>query len=378
MASTLGKTTSGEWRISMNCDGVTSSLPLKICLVPQIPFSLLYGGAEVQAEQTKAALERRGHDVRWIDMSDRLELEHVDVLHFFGAGAQFSWWTHTAKNRVPIICSSIFYENSARKRFYWKHACNLNGTKAYLVKRMLLDCDRILPNSLAERTQVSRLFGISATSMAIIPNGVESSMAHGDGERFHTAHPEIPRGQRVVLFVGRIEPNKNVLGLLKAFSHIENVVLIIVGQFAPGVDRRYQAQVLSSLSEQRGSVFWLGAVPHDQLADFYAAAAVHVLPSFMETPGLSALEAGLAGCNLVVGNSAPSREYFDGIAEITKPEPTFILKSIRKALGLPRNFYHQSEHIAADYTWDTVAEQTEHEYFRAIEAYKARTARLRT
>ena len=362
----------------MDGDRVTSSSPLKICLVPAIPFSLLHGGGEIQAEQTKAALERRGHDIRWLDMSDRNGLEGVDVIHFFGAGAQFSWWMHVARERLPIVCSSIFYETSARKRFYWKQACNLNGTKAYLVKRALLDCDRILPNSMAERVQVSRVFGIPITRMAVIPNGVESSMAQGSSECFYAAHSDIPRGQRIVLFVGRIEPNKNVLDLLKAFSHIEDAALVIVGQFAPGVDQLYRAQVLASLQEQRSRAFWLGALPHVQLADVYAAASVHVLPSHAETAGLSALEAGLAGCNLVVGNSAPSREYFDGIAEITKPEPTSIGRSIRKALDLPRNFYHQSEYIAAHYAWDAVAEQTEHEYMRAIEEYKARAATLRT
>ena len=71
--------------------------------------------------------------------------------------------------------------------------------------------DAILPNSRAEADQLVRLFGADPARIRVVPNGVEP--------RFADADPAIFRERMAtgdfVLYVGRIEPRKNVLGLIR-------------------------------------------------------------------------------------------------------------------------------------------------------------------
>ena len=63
-------------------------------------------------------------------------------------------------------------------------------------------------------------------------------------------------------------------------------------------------------AEAGASVHFLGLLPPQELADAYAAADVHVLASLVEQMGRVALEAGMAGCNLVMTQNSPARIFW--------------------------------------------------------------------
>ena len=53
----------------------------------------------------------------------------------------------------------------------------------------------------------------------------------------------------------------------------------------------------------------LGELPHEDLAPYYASCKVHALVSWMETTGLSSLEAEVMGANLVITDKGDTRDY---------------------------------------------------------------------
>src|SRR5581483_4587265 len=62
-------------------------------------------------------------------------------------------------------------------------------------------------------------------------------------------------------------------------------------------------------------------------------AAVHVLPSWCETPGLASLEAAAAGAQVVVGNRGSEFDYFGTHAEYADPvDPASIREAVLRAL----------------------------------------------
>src|SRR5512142_3191568 len=88
------------------------------------------------------------------------------------------------------------------------------------------------------------------------------------------------------LFVGTLEPRKNLIGLLHAWEEVKNyhpdVSLAIAGATGPAFkELNYPA------SAER--VCWLGYVPEAELPRLYAGAEVFVLPSLDEGFGLTAL-----------------------------------------------------------------------------------------
>ena len=58
------------------------------------------------------------------------------------------------------------------------------------------------------------------------------------------------------------------------------------------------------------NVILLGEVPHDDLAKYYASCKVHALVSWMETTGLSSLEAGVMGANIVITDKGRHARIF--------------------------------------------------------------------
>src|SRR5262249_61332609 len=83
--------------------------------------------------------------------------------------------------------------------------------------------DRVLPNSMAEARQLVRYCGADPDRLRVVPNGVD--------ERFAAVASSRPRDR--VLYVGRIEPRKNVLGLIRALRPME-LPLEIIGGVVPG------------------------------------------------------------------------------------------------------------------------------------------------
>jgi glycosyltransferase involved in cell wall biosynthesis len=162
-----------------------------------------------------------------------------------------------------------------------------------------------------------------------------------------------------VLYVGRIEPRKNVLGLIQALRPT-GLPLVIIGDPPPG----HEVYDRACREAGQGSVFWIDALDHDDplLGSAYAAARVFALPSWFETPGLAALEAALAGCAVVITPFGCTREYFGDRARYARPDrPSAIAREVVRAWENgpdPR----LSSHVGTHFLWSEVAQRTAEVY----------------
>src|SRR5262249_2494755 len=118
----------------------------------------------------------------------------------------------------------------------------------------------------------------------------------------------------------------------------------------------------------------LVVLPHqkpDILASAYAAARVHVLPSWSETCGLVNLEAALAGCSVVAGTLGYEVEYLGDLAYYCDPAD---LASIETAVRTAWDEHARSakrrrqlrQRILTHFTWEKAAEATFQAYCRVL------------
>jgi glycosyltransferase involved in cell wall biosynthesis len=168
----------------------------------------------------------------------------------------------------------------------------------------------------------------------VIPLGVEMPAS---GERRPSLGLDDIPGRPVVLFLSRLDPKKNVEGLLRAFSALTGdghpPALLIAGGGTP----RYMAD-LKDLAASLGiekDVFWLGHLEGERKAAALAAADVFVLPSFSENFGIAAAEALFSGLPCVLGKGvAIAQDAEDaGAAIVVAPEPEAIAAAITALLG---------------------------------------------
>jgi glycosyltransferase involved in cell wall biosynthesis len=103
------------------------------------------------------------------------------------------------------------------------------------------------------------------------------------------------------------------------------------------------------------------------LASAYAACTVFVLPSMFETPGIAALEAGLAGAKIVITPHGGTREYFGEMADYVDPTSIDSIRNgIRTALQRPKTA-NLKDHIMREFLWQSVAAKTAAIYRKTLE-----------
>src|SRR5271165_4615111 len=223
------------------------------------------GGGENQLIQTGRHLEAMGLPVRlFCSWTDRIE--QARVLHLFGMSREGLELARRAKARgTPVLLSPIcWFEPAALWTLEPTLARKLMGLSAWTMRRLvpstpswrreLLELsDRILPNSRAEARQLTRLFGTDRDRLVVVPNGVHGGFGLATADRFRDRFGDL----EFVLFVGRIEPRKNLLQLIRAVRAL-GLHLAVAGT-APAEFRSYRQRCRA---EGGDAVLWLGAFDH--------------------------------------------------------------------------------------------------------------------
>jgi len=123
---------------------------------------------------------------------------------------------------------------------------------------------------------------------------------------------ELP--ERFILFVGSIEPRKNLISLLKAYLLLPEYIKRDFTLLLVGFKGWKNADILDLLNNLKGNVEYLGSVDTDELACLYRKASCFVYPSLYEGFGLPPLEAMACGCPVIVSNAASLPEVCDDAA----------------------------------------------------------------
>ena len=190
-----------------------------------------------------------------------------------------------------------------------------------LKKRVAEMADIFLPNSESEMKRVLSDHNLKNPKYVVVPNAVDEKVFSLGNV---AESEEVKKFKGSVLSVARIEGHKCQLELVKAFEGLP-YKLIIIGKPSPN-HRKYYDMVKKEAGE---NVHFIGHLDHDLLAQFYKVAKVHCLISWLETPGLSSLEAGVMGCNLVITEKGDTRDYFGDYAHYCDPDS---IESIRDAV----------------------------------------------
>lgn len=320
------------------------------------------GGGEVQLLKTKEYLEKQGLEIRLYDQwKDRLK--SGDLLHVFGSSKYCYDLMRTAKEiGVKVVLSTIcWYDWQSAFFTYPNLAQRLLNIARYsaktffpwfpsLRKATMEVSDRVFPNSEAEAEQLTRYFRIPRNKIRVIPNGVDAAYAAGSPKLF----VERFGFKNFFLCVGRIEPRKNQLALIRA-HHGMKIPLVLIGKAVS----RYTDYETRCRREAGPNVHFVGYLPPDSelLQSAYAACDTFALPSWFETPGLAALEASLAGAKLVITEGGSTREYFGEDAQYVSPNRiTDIRSKMEQAQHQSKNGSLR-ERIRKNYLWERVAEK---------------------
>jgi glycosyltransferase involved in cell wall biosynthesis len=234
--------------------------------------------------------------------------------------------------------------------------------------------DRIIVSSAFAARDVEQRLGVAPEKIRVCPVGAPSWKARESAP---------PNGH--ILFVGTLEPRKNVGGLLDAYERLvaSDAVrsanafalpdLILVGK-ETGAARPWLDRI--NRPPLAGRVKHLGYVDPLRTRDLYAGAAVLVLPSFEEGFGIPVLEAMTVGVPVVASRRGSLPEVLGDAGLLVEPDrPEEIAGAIARLLGdssLAAGCVTRGLARASAFRWDTTAERVYGVYREAMEHHARR------
>ena len=244
----------------------------------------------------------------------------------------------------------------------------LNGHKR-LQRKIIKMVDVFLPNSDSEMLRVAKDFKLKNYNYVAVANAVDVNKF--DYERVEIS-PELEKYRDCVLCVSRIEWRKNQLNIIRACKGLP-YKFVFIGKAGANFRKYYEA----CKAEANDHTFFLGQIEHEKLPQFYKLAKVHILASWMETPGLSSLEAGIMHTNVVVTKKGDTEDYFKKFAFYCEPDDLLSIKdAVVKAFNssFDNNFL---ERIRDNYKWEDTARQTFQGYQSIIRVSYGKQSLLR-
>lgn len=339
------------------------------------------GGDTIQVLKTKELIEKNfGEEFEVvIDNNPARDLSDIDIVHVFNLlrpQESLRYILNAKKQKKPVALSTIYWKSEIfekrgqiglRKyiaqifsyntlerlrliyRYYFDNEKH-EGTSTVIKKgfeaaqKIILDnSDVLLPNGKGEIDLLEKVFSETYDNYVVVPNAIDTGDFIFDKKLTREG----------IICVGRIEPRKNQLNLVKALNGT-GIPLYLIGKV--NETQRGYYNLIKKVADQ--NVHFIDEIEPEELTRYYESSKVHVLPSWYDTPGLVSLEAGYYGCNLVVGYDGTTREYFGDNAEYVNPENlSEIREKVLKAYKMD-NTNNLSDIIKEKFIWEKTAEKT--------------------
>lgn len=332
------------------------------------------GGDTIQIIKTAEHLREKGVEVD-ICISPHIDYNNYSLLHFFNIIDPEDILGHLYKTSKPFVISTIYVDYREYDKF---HRTDFIGTLSkvlnrdsveyiktlakYVFKNEKVSTNRfflkghkrsiqyilkkaalLLPNSQSEYNRLEKDY-YTKKKYVVVPNAIDLNL-------FKTKAEALERN--IILCVARIEGRKNQLNIIRALKNTAHKI-VFVGAVSPNQKDYYD----QCKREATANMQFIDFMAQEQLIDYYCKAKVHILASWFETTGLSNLEAGAMGCNLVVSKRGDVMDYFNNLVEYCEPEDLESIKlAVDKAWSAPNNNTLMNK-IKNNYTWQHTAELT--------------------
>lgn len=227
--------------------------------------------------------------------------------------------------------------------------------KLILNQKILAQADAIMADSISTRNDLISLLGIAEAKIQVVYPGVSLARASRPNTAVRSKY-NLP--EKYFLFVGTIEPRKNLSGVIRALEQLPaDIALVVVGQW--GWKHQEISNFKFSIFKQR--VKFLGYVDEADKSALYQGAIALAYPSFYEGFGLPILEAMSLGCPVIAGNNSSQGEVLGEAGLLVDP---FNINEIKQAMEimldnqlLRDEFINRGLRQAEKFNWQKTAEQ---------------------
>ncbi len=258
------------------------------------------------------------------NISADLEHDSIDLFHGLSNELPFSLKRKGIKSVVTIhdlifIHHPQYYKPQDREMYLRK------------TRKSCQNADRIVAVSEQTKKDLSEYFNLSPNLIDVVYQGCNQSFTHIVNDEARQRLREIyALPSEYLLYVGKIEKRKNLLGLLKALSlGKSNIPLVVVGKPSTYIKQIKQFIIKNKMA----NVFFLTEVPEEHLPGLYQMATSVVFPSLYEGFGIPVIEGLCSRVPVITSNGGSLKEAGGNAAYYIDPEnPEEIYSAIDKVI----------------------------------------------
>ncbi len=266
-----------------------------------------------------------------------------------------SWSSLLGKKRIAVIHDIGFAHQPE-----FTQAKNLAYLRRQLPKSLRRSAAVVAVSEFTKQDLI-QTYGVAADKISVIHNAIDPRIFNVQAiERTPAALKKYGLPGEYLLFVGTIEPRKNIVGLLDAYAQsfeAHRLPLVLVGNKGwndESIEQKFAD--LAKLPIQR-----LGFVEDDDLAALYTGARAFIYPSFFEGFGIPPLEAMASGCPVICSNTTSLPEIVGDAALPVDPNDIgAIAAAINKLLAdksLQADLKQRGLAQAQKFSWQKSAQQ---------------------
>ena len=279
---------------------------------------------------------------------------------FFSPTHYLPWFTQVPKVMSIMDVSYLHFPEMFRK----KDLLQLR----YMGRHSIQHAHKILTISEFSKKEIIKYYTYPEENIIVTYPGISSKLKvpirqaqDRQSSKFSQGDKSWEKG-RYILFVGTIQPRKNIVRLVEAFEKLQqkDVQLVLVGK------KGWLYQLILERIEgsiKKSHIQWLDYVADADLPSLYQNARCFVLPSLYEGFGIPVVEAMIYGCPVVVSRRSSLPEVAGEAGIYVDPENSNdIADGISKALQLSKTervaLVHKGKEQAKKFTWENCAQKT--------------------
>ena len=224
------------------------------------------------------------------------------------------------------------------------------------------NADHIITISNFSKQDIVKLYGIKKEKITVAYPGYDS-------EKFKVQSSKFKSNENYIIYIGTVQPRKNLVRLIEAVARIENLKLLIVGKTGGEAREGWKYQDILETPKKLGiekRVKFLGFVPTEELPKLLAGSLGFILPSLWEGFGIPVLEAMATGTPVIVSNVSSLPEVVGSAGLLIDP---YSIDQIEQAIRLItsdkklRQRYAKSGLLQAQkFSWEQMAGQVLKEF----------------
>ncbi|MBW2148600.1 MAG: glycosyltransferase family 4 protein [Deltaproteobacteria bacterium] len=314
--------------------------------------------ANVQLRSVRFLPDNRWFRILWeqLAMGGAIRVRGPDVFH---------WPDYSRSLLAPGARSVVTVHDLAFLRLNHIYDQGRTLYKRLMAKVSVSGARAIIAVSENTARDITELLGIPRARINPIPNGIDSD--------FRQLPPHVCEEYRkrrlggigpFILFVGTVEPRKNVMRLLEAHEIMQKMGIKGIPLVLAGRQGWKSEQIVKAIQKgmAKGSVCWLGYVPREELPILYNLCRIFVYPSLYEGFGFPPLEAMACGAPVITSDNSSLSEVTGDAALLIDPLDAEALAGAMARLiedhALRDSMHSRGIEHAGKYRWEETARRT--------------------